>query len=73
MQIQCCPKFERICRDNLTTQKQPGQALKCKAAIFWDYDLFVVKPDQFVKVAENCTATLAPKEKIISFPLAIDG
>lgn len=44
-----------------------------KPAIYWIYDIFVVEPNRFVKVAENYTATLAPKEKIVSFLMANNG
>jgi len=44
-----------------------------KPAIFWVYDLFAVEPTPFVKVAESYTATVAPKEKIISFLMANNG
>ncbi len=44
-----------------------------KPAIYWIYDLFVVELSQFVKVAENYTATLAPKEKIVCFLMANNG
>jgi len=44
-----------------------------KPAIYWFYDLFVVEPTQFVKVAESYTATVAPKEKIVFFLMANKG
>jgi hypothetical protein len=44
-----------------------------KPAFFWIYDLFGVELTQFVKVAESYTATVAPKEKIISFLMANNG
>ncbi|RCJ22804.1 hypothetical protein A6V25_23230 [Nostoc sp. ATCC 53789] len=44
-----------------------------KPAIYWVYDLFGVEPTPFVKVAESYTATVAPKEKIISFLMANNG
>jgi len=44
-----------------------------KPAIYWLYDLFVVEPSRFVKVAENYTTTLAPKEKMVSFLMANNG
>ncbi|QFS43891.1 hypothetical protein GXM_01364 [Nostoc sphaeroides CCNUC1] len=44
-----------------------------KPAFFRIYDLFGVESTQFVKVAESYTATVAPKEKIISFLMANNG
>jgi hypothetical protein len=44
-----------------------------KPAFFGIYHLFGVEPTQFVKVAESYTATVAPKEKIISFLMANNG
>jgi len=44
-----------------------------KPVISWVYDLFVVEPTQFVKVAESYTVTVAPKEKTVFFLMANNG
>lgn len=74
IEILCCPQLLSMSREICTCSLARKASTKSeKPAISWLYDIFVVEPSQFVKVAEIYTATVAPKEKIVSFLMANNG